>query len=966
MTLNLPMQPLEQALPSLLVGETEKVVELFRQRHGIELSATELKVISVSPFVGQQLLRHPRWLESLRLSPPLADEHERYATLLAQQLAPLTDENQLMNVLRLFKHEMSVRIAWAQALNLIPTERLLLQLSQLAEALIDKARLWLYAQACETFGQPQNSHGAEQTLLILAMGKLGGRELNFSSDIDLIFVYPENGMTQGGRKQLDNAQFFTRLGQRLIRVLDQVTIEGFVYRVDMRLRPFGESGPLVMSFAAFENYYQEQGRDWERYAMVKARVLGCHGQPYERELQQMLRPFVYRRYIDFSVIQSLRNMKGMIAREVRRRGLVNNIKLGAGGIREIEFIVQVFQLIRGGREPTLQSRSLLEALERIREQDLLSSEQVDLLHESYLFLRRIENVLQAIDNKQTQTLPESAINQSRLTYAMGFATWTDLLTYTQSVMTAVRAIFNESIGEGIDDDQDETCQRYRSIWQDSLSESELRHLVPELSEQEAQALLHNLSAFKQDTEKRTIGHRGRDVLDELMPMVLSAIFKQRANRLAPDIESTSSRVLHLILSIVSRTTYLELLLESPSALLQLVRLCSASTMVASQLARYPILLDELLDSKSLYQTTELNEYHRELRQYLLRIEDNDEEEQLEALRQFKQAQLLKIAAADINGDLNVMVVSDHLTFLSQAITTEVIRLAWEHMVRRYGIPSHLLEREDKGLAVIGYGKLGGLELGYGSDLDLVFLIDCPVNIVTTGPKAMDGRQFYARLTQRIMHLFSTRMASGVLYDVDTRLRPSGDSGLLVSPLTAFADYQEKDAWSWEHQALVRARAIYGNDTIRAAFADIRHHVLTQPREQVKLQQEVREMRTKIITHFSSRSSELFDLKSDLGGIIDIEFIAQYLVLSHAHRFPQLTRWSDNVRIYRTLIACGIMEEAQAEALIAIYLAMRGQIHHLALQERESRVPAHLFKNERAFVQLCWREWLGEDELTTEN
>lgn len=328
-----------------------------------------LAVLASSQFVTDSLLAFPQWWHEIEQNPPQSQEWQFYRQWLEASLTGVSDEAGLMKALRLFRRRILTRIAWSQAAQTSEAKDTLQQLSELAELLIVSARDWLYDACCREFGTPVNAAGEPQRMLILGMGKLGGGELNFSSDIDLIFAYPENGQTRGGRRELENSQFFVRLGQRLIKALDQPTIDGFVYRVDMRLRPFGESGPLVMSFSALEDYYQEQGRDWERYAMVKARLMGGAEDSSSQELRKMLKPFVFRRYIDFSVIQSLRNMKGMIAREVRRRGLKDNIKLGAGGIREIEFIVQVFQLIRGGREPALQQRALLPTLHALEKLD---------------------------------------------------------------------------------------------------------------------------------------------------------------------------------------------------------------------------------------------------------------------------------------------------------------------------------------------------------------------------------------------------------------------------------------------------------------------------------------------------------------------------------------------------------------------------------------------------------------------
>ncbi|ECC8731312.1 bifunctional [glutamate--ammonia ligase]-adenylyl-L-tyrosine phosphorylase/[glutamate--ammonia-ligase] adenylyltransferase [Salmonella bongori] len=945
------MTLLSSPLPQYWQTVVERLPAQFTET---SLSAQAKSVLTFSDFVLDSVAAHPEWLAGLESASPQADEWRHYAAWLQETLAEVCDEISLMRELRLFRRRIMVRIAWAQALSLVEDEHILQQLSHLAETLIIGARDWLYAACCREWGTPCNLQGVPQPLLILGMGKLGGGELNFSSDIDLIFAWPEHGSTQGGRRELDNAQFFTRLGQRLIKVLDQPTMDGFVYRVDMRLRPFGDSGPLVLSFAALEDYYQEQGRDWERYAMVKARIMGDNDDAWSRELRAMLRPFVFRRYIDFSVIQSLRNMKGMIAREVRRRELKDNIKLGAGGIREIEFIVQVFQLIRGGREPSLQSRSLLPTLKAIAMLHLLPERDVAQLRSAYLFLRRLENLLQSINDEQTQTLPGDDLNRARLAWGMHSDSWPQLVDKLTEHMANVRRVFNELIGDDENDTPQEEAlsEPWREVWQDALQEDDSTPVLAHLTRDARQQVLTLIADFRKERDKRPIGPRGRLVLDQLMPHLLADVCSRE------DAAVTLSRIMPLLAGIATRTTYLELLSEFPGALKHLITLCAASPMIASQLARYPLLLDELLDPGTLYQPTATDAYRDELRQYLLRVPEEDEEQQLEALRQFKQAQLLRIAAADIAGTLPVMKVSDHLTWLAEAMIDAVVQQAWTQMVARYGQPTHLDERSGRGFAVVGYGKLGGWELGYGSDLDLIFLHDCPMDVMTNGQREIDGRQFYLRLAQRIMHLFSTRTSSGILYEVDARLRPSGAAGMLVTSMEAFADYQQNEAWTWEHQALVRARVVYGDPQLTSQFDAVRHTILTAARDGKTLQTEVREMREKMRAHLGNKHRDRFDIKADEGGITDIEFIAQYLVLRYAHENPKLTRWSDNVRILALLAQNGIMDEHETQALTVAYTTLRDELHHLALQELPGHVAQTCFSKARALVQASWRKWLA--------
>lgn len=943
-------------LPSILVQQAQWVVDDF-QCHAPELlplSPQEKIFFALSDFAYQQIKNHPAWWTAIRQQPPQIGEWQHYHQWLTKQLANIAGEEELQRILRQFRHQMLIRIAWLQLFHDDSNSKLqiLRHLSELAETLIIVARDWLYAVCCRNWGTPCDPEGQPQPLLILAMGKLGGGELNFSSDVDLIFAFPENGATQGGRRQMENSQFFTRLGQKLINLLAQKTIDGFVYRVDMRLRPFGDSGPLVFSFAALEDYYQEQGRDWERYAMIKMRIIGDDNSVYSDGLKNMLRSFVFRRYIDFSVIQSLRNMKNMIEREVRRQGWQDNIKLGAGGIREIEFIGQVFQLIRGGREPSLRSPALLPTLIAIDELSLLTTEQVTQLTDNYLFLRRTENILQSINDQQTQMLPKQALQQARLAWAMGFNDWPAFYQQLTARMQSVHAIFVQIIGRNDEKSDDTLLTFFVYFWQQISSESELETLLSECKDEKKQNIIKQLWPFRQDLAKRTIGPRGREVLDQLMPKLIAKIYHR------DDINRILQRIIPLLISIVSRTTYLELILESEQVLTHVIRFCAASPMIAEQLARHPLLLDELIDPFSLYQPLPVTAYRDELRQYLLRIDENDDEQQLEALRQFKQAQLLRIAAEDIAGVLSVMKVSDHLTYLAEAIIEVVVQLAWNKLTKRYGKPSHLSQQPVgvTGFAVVGYGKLGGFELGYGSDLDLVFLFDCPLGIVTDGQRVIEGRQFYLRLAQQILHLFSTRTSSGILYQVDARLRPSGESGMLVSTFQSFEDYQKTQAWTWEHQALIRARMVFAEPQLEQAFNRIRREALLIPREETILRQQVVKMRQKMYQHQANRQQAYFDLKTDPGGITDIEFIAQYLVLRYCADNVALLRWSDNVRIFTLLAEYAVMSNEEAEQLIKIYTEMRDTLHHLSLQALPSKVLVSQFKQQREKVLLIWQKW----------
>ncbi|MDO6445559.1 bifunctional [glutamate--ammonia ligase]-adenylyl-L-tyrosine phosphorylase/[glutamate--ammonia-ligase] adenylyltransferase [Colwellia sp. 1_MG-2023] len=910
-------------------------------------------VIALSDFVLRSTLQAPEIVINLFVTESVYQKTTpNFSALLTAKLHDCQTEESLHRQLRLFRLEQMVSIATADLVLNIPLDDSLKRLSELADALILGALAWLSDFCYQKWGKPTNKEGEIQPLLVYGMGKLGGKELNFSSDIDLIFVYPETGETIGERRSIDNQLFFTRLGQKLITALHQKTEDGFVYRVDMRLRPFGESGPLVLTFNAMEDYYQEQGRDWERYAMLKARLIG-EGK-YHGNLSDLLRPFVYRRYIDFSVIDSLRRMKTMIAQEVRRKKLTDNIKLGAGGIREVEFIVQVFQLIRGGRIKDLQQRNLLTVLPILVEHQEISKYSKQVLEKAYRFLRRVENIIQALDDKQTQTLPSDALDQARILHVLGddaFPSWSSFLAYLEKLMSAVHQEFIVLIGEESPNhhmENDQWVTLWESEWPDEESIEWIATNQPDWQAEKTWQLLVDL---KRDFKQRSIGNRGRQILSKLVPILISHIVNINGN------ETTLERITWLLTKIVTRTAYLELLYENEGALKHLVKLCQASSWLAEHMAKYPILLDELIDPKLLNNPPELSSYAADLRQVLLRIPEDDLEAQMDMLRQFKQAQQLRIAAADIAGVLPITKVSDHLTALAEAIIGEVVNLAWQQISERFGVPNSLAGTDDKGFAVIGYGKMGGFELGYSSDLDLVFIHNCKHDDQTNGQKPVMASQFYAKLAQRIMHIFNTRMNNGVLYELDMRLRPSGNSGVLVVNINTFGQYQQEEAWTWEHQALVRARATYGNQQIVQQYNDIRRQILIRSRDENKLKKEVIDMRNKMREHLDKSTDELFDIKQGRGGLVDIEFLTQYLVLNYSAKYHEICQYSDNIRIFTTLANVGILTLAQKELLIEHYCQLRNFGHKTSLQNESAMMNAQQFAHDSERITEIIQQFL---------
>ncbi|WP_286262802.1 bifunctional [glutamate--ammonia ligase]-adenylyl-L-tyrosine phosphorylase/[glutamate--ammonia-ligase] adenylyltransferase [Thalassotalea atypica] len=950
------IQGVHFSLP-LLNLQKEKSLSAFLEHHRTLFEQLDnsqqqnfINAITLSDFVHRSAMQAPNTVISI-----FQHQHYNetfvpdYLAELKQRLANTETEEALHKSLRIFRLEMMVQVAIGDLVLDHPLEISLLRLSNLADALIIAALDWLSEFCAQRWGTPISRDGETQSLLVYGMGKLGGQELNFSSDIDLIFAYPETGETIGARRTLDNQQFFTRLGQKLITALHNKTADGFVYRVDMRLRPFGESGPLVMSFNALEDYYQEQGRDWERYAMLKARLIG-QGK-HHQQLNDMLRPFVYRRYIDFSVIDSLRKMKMMIAQEVRRRQLVHNIKLGAGGIREIEFIVQVFQLIRGGRLKELQRRNLLSVVPLLVEHDVIDESSAKVLTDAYVLLRRVENIIQAVGDQQTQTLPDTELDQARLLHVLKIDSWSELLTLIQVHMQGVHQAFIGLIGEDSPNHQN-LDEQWSTLWLSEWTDEEtcdwLKQLAPAWNCTDIWSVL---SQFRQESTKRRIGVRGRQVLDKLMPMLIQHVYQARFN------EQVLSRVLVVIDKILTRTAYLELLFENEGALVHLIKLCEMSEWLAVHIAKYPLLLDELIDPKLLHNPPALSSYQDELQQVMLRVPENDVEVQMETLRQFKQAQQLRIAAADIVEVLPVMQVSDHLTSLAQAIVDEVVQQAWHQVTARFGQPKSTVSAGHKGFAVIGYGKMGGVELSYGSDLDLVFIHDCPTDDVTNGEREVPVSQFYLKLAQKIMHLFNTRMSSGILYELDMRLRPSGNSGVLTIHIDAFDQYQKNEAWTWEHQALVRARAIYGHASLINAFERSRTSTLSAAREVAKLKADVIEMRDKMRKHLDKSKDCFVDIKQAKGGLVDIEFIVQFLVLKHAQKHNELCRYSDNFRLITLLADLQVLTSKQQKSLIESYQQLRALGHRLSLQNKPSLVADADFKKYSDAVHQTWKELL---------
>ncbi|MCC5880809.1 MAG: bifunctional [glutamate--ammonia ligase]-adenylyl-L-tyrosine phosphorylase/[glutamate--ammonia-ligase] adenylyltransferase [Idiomarina sp.] len=924
-----------EQLPEPLKANALDAWDNFLERHqpSPEREA-ELKkwlpwVCAMSDFVTRVVMRYGE--EALQ--PMFRRQPGDHKAFLVPLMAQCADENSAMACIRRYRHIEMARLAVQDLLGELSVPDFLEANTALADALIEVAAQWVSDYHAPRFGHALDAAGEPMPLVVIAMGKLGGRELNFSSDIDLIFCYAHEGETSGGRQSVDHSVYFTRIGQALIKLLGQQTIEGQAFRVDMRLRPFGQSGPMAVSFSALEDYYQEQGRNWERYAMVKARYLNA-SPALKQELFNLLRPFVYRRYIDYSAIEALRKMKLLINQEARRRGVSNNIKLGLGGIREVEFIAQTFQLIRGGREKDLQTRSLLKALHVCEKLQLLSANAVAQLHQAYLTLRKVEHVLQQIRDEQTQTLPDDHLDQLRVALVCGFASFVELRDTLAEQQQYVHSRFLNVVG-GEDDLKTDEDSELAILWQDLLDDDTAHDVLRDAgvgagagdSDHEIANWWSLIKGCRQQVRKRSPGTRGRELLANLVPRIVERAIEVNGT---PEM---LQRVFSIVQKVASRTAYLDLLATNPGALKQLLVLCKASPWIAHQIERYPHLLDDLIDPQQLYDLPALHSYRAQVQEFLTRIPQDDMETQMEALRQVKQTFQLKVAAADVAEGVELMKVSDHLTFLAEAVIEQVVAMAWQQISDRHGTPPGR-DMHNSGFAVIAYGKLGGLELGYGSDLDLVFVCDDIQDVQTQGPKPIDAQQFYLRLAQRVLHLFTTRTLTGVLYDVDMRLRPSGISGLLVIQLSTYDDYLASEAWTWELQALVRARMVFGHDSLHKRFAEIRYRHLAQPRELSSLIADILKMREKMRDHLWKKHGEGTDIKQMPGGMTDIEFITQFLVLGYAHQHDSLCTHTDNVRILAAALTSGLINEQEHQVLVENYKAYRAKVHRLALAEQQ--------------------------------
>lgn len=912
-------------LPPALAVTGERAAEPFALSGARHREA--VRVFALSDFAQAAARRQRDWfLESMsgnRLAAPFTAAEIR-AELTAElgASAEVADMAALKRALRRVRQRFQLWLVWRHCLGLATLAQTTAGASALADELIDAALASLYGWLCAARGVPTGAGSGEaQRLTVIALGKLGAEELNLSSDVDLMFCFPERGTTRGGPREETNQAFFVRLGQQLIEALDPITEDGFVFRVDMRLRPYGGSGPLALDFPGVEDYYATQGRDWERYALMKARPCAGDRQAGAALLAE-LSPFVFRRYLDFGAIDALRDMK---ARLVADRQHPEDVKLGSGGIRDVEFSVQMQQMIWGGRAPELRSPRLLAVIDALAGMERLSPVQVAALTEGYRFLRDTEHSLQAEADQQTQRLPANETGRARLAACMGFADYPSFLEALNRHRSAVAAVFDGLLGPAPVEAREGLVLWTRPEDLERLANAGFR---------EAEAAGSALAGLATARDRGAVSADARARLDTLMPGLIEDVLAMKEPDLA------LARVLPVIRAVLRRSAYLSLLSENPQARRHFVELVSTSLWLAESLADHPAFFDALLDERLLTMVPDRAELAESLARSLARgLADGprDFERALEILREFKHHHVFNVALAEIRGTLPLMKVSDALTWLAEAVLGACLDLVWEDALERN--PEYAADRP---FVIVGYGKLGGIELGPGSDLDLVFIHDLP----------QSASQFLHRLVRRLLQVLTAQTYNGTLYEIDTRLRPSGNAGTMVSSLDAFTEYQRRQAWVWEQQALVRARVVAGDPSLGARFEAVRRQLLGEPRDLEALAAEVVGMRERITAQLGG-DEQAVDLKRGSGGIVDIEFVVQYLVLAHAHEHPSLTEFTDNIRILDAVQAAGLLPPGAAERLKEAYLGLRAEWHRSVLDIPDSERAAQTLSRYRDDVRAIW-------------
>ncbi|MGI9235026.1 MAG: bifunctional [glutamate--ammonia ligase]-adenylyl-L-tyrosine phosphorylase/[glutamate--ammonia-ligase] adenylyltransferase [Woeseiaceae bacterium] len=944
-----------ERLPQDLRAPAQMWIDRLGEQHDTSSLTDEhteslVRLVACSEFAAAVVLRDWQWFaENVASFGAATDIESAFANSTFSD-----DVDELKSELRRFRNRSLLRILWREIFELSNLDETLLQLSLMADRALAVAARCAERALEPRYGRVRDSMGQPVSLVVLGMGKLGGRELNFSSDIDLIFLYPRDGESDGARA-ISAQEYFGRLTQVIIGLIDEPGVDGIVFRIDTRLRPFGDSGPPVVNFSALESYLLQHGRDWERYAYVKARIVGCRPTSSIKDelYNDLIKPFVYRRYLDYGVFESLREMHTMIATEVARRELSDNIKLGPGGIREAEFIVQSFQLVRGGSDIAMQGRELQNVLPNIVGRRGLSEDSARQLLHAYRFLRRLENFIQAIRDEQTHDLPEDNVDRARLFLAMGYKDWDGLLLDLAQHRAAIsrefsRVAFSEEGGD------EPIRKQLAQAWEAGADVQQWRDILRQAGVGDASKLASRIVSFATAPATLQIDATAAQRLSRFVPALLVRVIE------AGEPVSALNRTLDVAERILRRSAYLALLNENPAAMARLVDLCTRSRYVADQIARHPALLDELLDPHVYSSAVSKGDLVAELAARMSALDTSDSEALMQSIVGYQRATKFRIAVADFTGGLPIMKVSDGLTWLAETVLEEALRVTWRDLTSRHGVPCYKLDggMHEAGFGIIGYGKLGGLELSYGSDLDIVFLHNSRgESCMTNGDKPLDNKMFFARLVRRLVLFLTTQTGSGALYEIDTRLRPDGRSGLLVSSSEAFERYQEDNAWTWEHQALLRARPVAGSEAVAKEFERIRKDTLIKRVRREALRADVISMRRRMRQELDRSNTQQFDLKNGAGGIGDIEFLVQYLVLSEAAAHPDVIFYSDNIRQLDALVAANCLAPDVGAELQECYRRYRLRQHHLVLDGQAPLTDAAEFLAEREFVSRIWAQWL---------
>ena len=921
----------------------QAITDYLESREFAADSAEKIEQLAIaSRYALAQLQRNPSWIDDL-----LRLEHLQLAsTIIEFPEGEKIDLDQVKRTLRQYRHRKLVEIIYLDTVLEQPLQATLLQQSDLADQLILSALDVCQRQLSAKHGQPLEASGAPMALNVITMGKLGGRELNFSSDIDLICSYDSDGELSG-YGQLTHQEYFSRVVRMLNQLLGETTGDGFVYRVDLRLRPWGDSGPIVLSHSALEHYYQLHGREWEQYAMVKARVISG-SDTSRKSLAEMLRPFVYRKYLDYRVFEGLATLKAKIDTQAKARGMRVNLKLGQGGIREIEFFVQAFQILRGGRNHRLQCSGIFHGFEALEQFEIVETETLQRLHRAYCFLRLLENRIQMFDDQQTHNLPDNTRQQQRIAATMGFGDWDNVVAQLQQHRQQVGSCFSELF------QQDENAPP-EVIIDDSFPEgSEDQHwdFIDNSGIDGAQDITESLNRFVKSRSWGYMSARARQRFSLLLPALIEAL------RISQQPAILFARLLRLFASIAGRSVYFELLFQNKALLKRLASLFDRSEWIADEVSQYPMLLENLIQSGD-HERFDKAILLQRLQQQLATIA-GDTELELDTLRLFKREQTLVIASAELAQEIDADQVSHYLCDLAEVVLEAVYQLSTQALQQQYGKPEcgAAGERRAAELAIIGYGKLGGYEMHYQSDLDLIFLHDSSGEQQhTDGVKTIENSVYFARLAQKIISMTSVLTASGKLYEIDSRLRPEGASGLLVSSSAAYLRYQLEKAWTWEHQALVRARLVAGSVTLKPDFERLRKQVLCLPRDDATLRSDIIDMRERMYQSKRPAEGERVDLKQSRGGMVDIEFMVQYWVLAKANSIGSDCLYSDNISLLKALFRRDLITSSQSR-LVEIYQSYHRLLHESVLQNQSAEIDAELIAEQLAHVKNCWNDCFG--------